>query len=156
MRKIFNLVLLAVSLAVLSSCISLDDINITSAKISSITPTGLKSVKGTATVGVNNETSEFTLSEISGTVYKDGTTIGTFTADDVTVLGKTNADYTVSGRFALSNSISILEVISIATNLKLDDLSADLTFKIKPKGSVGKTVELEQVPVKQLISAVKK
>lgn len=154
-RKFLKFALVVALMVVAASCVDINDIEITSFKINSVIPKGLKSVSGTVSVGVNNGTKGFTISDIEGTIYRNGTDIGTFTADPVTVEAKTSATYKVTGVLNLNSNISVLEILALAADFNAEEFTVSVSAKFDVKGGVSKRVELEKVPVKKVLSRVK-
>ncbi len=136
------------------ACVNYKKVKLTSVSIGSVSPSGLKSVDGTVKIGIENNSCEFTIQDIQGTVYRSGTEIGTFTADDVTV-ATGSATYTVGGNLSINSNISIIEIISIAAKFKIDDFTMDLTLKVKPKGGAAVKVSRENIAVSDLINTLK-
>ncbi len=152
-----NAIKIVVALALLMpviACVNYKKVKLTSVSIGSVTPAGLKAVNGTVKLGIENNSSEFTISDISGTIYRSGSEIGSFSADPITI-ATGSATYSLVGTVSLSSSVSIIEIISIATNFKIDDFSIDLTLKLKPKGGAATTVTRRDVAVGELVNSLK-
>ncbi len=139
-------------LASVSGCVSVKKIQITSFNIESISPKGLKAIDGTISLGVDNGSKQFTISDIEGTVSRKGTEIGTFTVDPITVAAKTKDTYKSAGSLDLNGNVSVLQVISLAKNFKVDEYTMDISMKFKVKGGASKKYEMEDVSVRQFVN----
>lgn len=136
----------------LSGCVDYKNLKITSFKIDNITPEGLRSVSGTASVGVDNPSAGFSIYNVAGTVKRGGKDFGTFTAEPVKVEPKSSMVYNVSGTMSLASQVSILEVLSTVTSLKVDDFTVDVSCTVKPRGGAAKKIELRGIPARKVLN----
>lgn len=158
-RFSFAKALLAVTVAavaLLTGCINPKNISVTSFKIDSIKPTGLRSVNGSAKVGVSNTGVEFTVFDITGTVKRKGAEFGTFTIEPVTVAGKSEQVYTVSGSASLVSALSVASAISAVLTWDVEDYTIDISCKIKPRGGVVVPFERKDIPASKIAARLKK
>lgn len=148
--RYLSLIALAFVMLAGSSCSKIHEISVTSYKIRSISPKGLRSVDATIDLGIHNPTLQFTLVNNMAIIYYQGTALGTVTADDVTVEARTDAVYTISGNVSLADGVGILKVMSLAKNFKEEDYSLDIDTDIKLKGGATFKVRKRQVPLSEL------
>lgn len=151
LSRLFSAVLLAAVFS-MSGCVDYKNLKITSFSIDSLSPQGFRSVFGTASVGIDNPSLAFSVYDISGIVKKSGTEFGTFSVNPVTVPEKSSSVCKVSGTMSLSPSVSILEVLSVAASMKVDDFTVSVSCTVKPRGGIAKKVNLEDVPAKAILN----
>ncbi len=152
---IFKIVLVCALMASFASCVNPSKIRVLSKKIVSVSPVGLKSVKGVASVQVENGSAEFTVTDCNGTIYRNGKSLGTFTVDEVTIAAKCTETYQVTGYLTLASGTSILEVVALAGSFNISEFTVDISAKLKPKGAPSKTISFENVPVTELNTFLK-
>lgn len=144
------------ALALLSGCINQKNITVTSFNIDSIKPTGLRSVNGSAKVGVKNAGQEFTVYDITGTVKRKGADFGSFAIDPVTVAGKSEQTYKVSGSASLVSALSVASAISAVLTWDVEDYTIDISCKIKPRGGAARPIVLKDIPASKIAGRLKK
>jgi len=149
-RKYFSLIVLAFVMLAGSSCSKIHEISVTSYKIKSINPKGLRSVDATIDLGIHNPTLQFTLVNNKAVIYHQGTEIGTVVADDVTVEAKTDAVYPISGNVTLADGIGIFKVMSLAKNFNEEEYTLDIDTDIKLKSGATFKVRKRDMPLTEL------
>lgn len=149
-NKILIIVLAAVALC-LGGCAKPSDIKITSADIVSLSPSGLKSVRGSFSIGIHNPTFKFRVCDVKGRVYHKGKPLADVSADDFEVNGKSDEKYGIEGRAVLCQGVSLLSVLSLARDLNPDDYTLDISAEIKAKG-LRKHIERNNVPLSALLN----
>ncbi|MDE5890807.1 MAG: hypothetical protein K2H10_07320, partial [Bacteroidales bacterium] len=151
LSRLFAAVLLTAVFS-LSGCVDYKNLKITSFSIDQLTPSGLRSLSGTASVGVDNPSAEFSIYNIEGTIRRGGVEFGTFSANPVTVAGKSSSVCKVSGTMSLSPSVPIFEVLSIAASMSVDDFTVSVSCTVKPRGGAAKKVNLSDVPARAILN----
>ncbi|MCM1503064.1 MAG: hypothetical protein NC115_10430 [Bacteroidales bacterium] len=151
LSRLFTAVLLA-AVFTLSGCVDYKNLKITSFSIERIAPQGLRSVSGTAKVGVDNPSAAFSIYNIEGVVKKNATEFGTFSVNPVSVAEKSAQICTVNGTMSLSPSVSILEVLSVAASMSVDDFTVSISCTVKARGGVAKKVNLKDIPAKAILN----
>ncbi len=148
--------LLAVLLAavLLSGCSSYRDITVGTCRLESISPKGLKAVDAGISAEVDNPANEITISGISGTVYYEDDEIGFFEAPEVTVPGRTSSKVDILIRATLSDSLSLMQIMSMASGFKTERLTLDISMTVKVKGGLKRKIELKGLPVDNFIGKV--
>lgn len=152
MRKHFALMLAALLIA--CGCGKFNDIRITSAKLASVTPSGLRAVDAVMEVGVDNPAITFTVVYARGTVYYAGQPLLDYSAQPVTVKGRTSGVYEVNARGTLADGVSVLQVLGIARNIDMDRITVDIYATLKAGGRK-KDISLEKVPLAKIREAAK-
>ena len=146
--RIFS-ALAVVAVMLLTGCSGYKDIRVDSCRLESISPVGLKALDAGFSVSVDNPVKEILISDIDGTVYYDGGEFGHFEAPPVTVPGKSVSDVRVDVRAALSKSLTLMQVMSMATAFDPSEFTVDISLTVKVKGGLKKKVELKGLPVDQ-------
>jgi len=130
--------------------------DVTSFGIGQIKPLGLRSVSLTANVGLDNNSSGFSVYDIEGVVKRNGNEFGTFSAEPVTVRRKSSEIHELKGIANLSPSIPAFEIMSLMSSKSLEEFTVSLSCKVKPKGGIAKKVKFEDVPAKVILDRFKK
>ena len=117
--------------------------------IDSIWPAGFSSVTGAVWVEIDNSADAFTVSQIKGTVYREGSPFVTGTANNVRI-AKGKGKYVVNGQASLCSGVSlfsILRVLSFDPNVYSVDMSVVVTFDDGRQ----EALSVEKLPVSALL-----
>lgn len=144
--------LLAAALFSISGCVNFSKVKVGDVVITRVNPKGMRSMELTLEAKVDNGSSEFSLSEIEGTVYYDGNSVCTFTMDDVTVLRRTVDTYSVNGKVTLEQGISMFSLVPLLKSFDPSVCKADIDLKVKPKGTSGRKISLKDVPLERFLN----
>lgn len=120
--------------------------------ISSIRPESLRSVRGAVWIEVTNPMEGFSVSEIKGTVYKNGSAFVHGTASDVHI-SSGSAKVTISGRAALSDTASLWDVLALIA-FDPEDYSVDLSVRITLDSGETRVVSKKNMPVAALLKLI--
>ncbi len=143
----------------LSSCSGikkLEDLEITSAKISGLTPKGLKAVDLEFRVGVDNPGTQLTLSEISFDIKHFGKVLGKVAVDPFTLKARTEDTYEIEAEAKLGEGVTVMDLGRLLDKNAADQMTVDLKAKVKVKGGPSKNVKFNDLPLKKLIETAKK
>ncbi len=143
----------------LSSCNGvkrLEDLKVTSAKVTSIVPNGLRGADLGLQIGVDNPGTQITLSEIFLDVKRFGKVLGKVAVDPVTLEAKTEEIYRVRAAVKLGEDATILDLGKLLDKAAADDLTVDVRAKVKLKGGVSKNLVFNDLPLKKLIETATK
>ena len=94
----------------------------------------------------------FTVSEIQGTVYKNGVAFVSGSASDVYIASGT-ARATISGRAALSSNASLWDVLALIA-FDPEDYSVDLSVRITLDTGETRVVSKKKMPVSALLKLI--
>lgn len=158
-RKYMAGVVRAGILAVLlfmTSCVNFNRVEVSSFHIDSITPSGFRSVSATASAMVSNRSAEFSVYDIYGVVRSKGHVFGDFSIEPFTVKARTDGKYSVNGSLSLGQNVSMMDILSIARDLDINDFTVDISLKIKPKGGAVRRVEMKDLPAGRVIELMKR
>lgn len=117
--------------------------------ISSISPESFRAVSGSAWLDVTNPDVGFKMSEIRGTVYKNGTPFVKGTVADVYIAQGTGRK-TFSGRAELCSGISLWNVLACIA-FDPDDYSVDISMRITLDTGETRVVSKNRVPLSVLL-----
>lgn len=148
MMKRFVTILLASVAALLFSIdasAQMDKVSVKSYKISRISPRGFTSVDGAVQITIVNAGEQFTLSNISGVVYKQGMRFVTGSAANV-VVPKGESNLVINGNATLCRGIGLWDVLK-CINFKADDYTADVSLRVSVEGQESRLVNVEGMSV---------
>ncbi|MBR1871634.1 MAG: hypothetical protein IJ795_00305 [Bacteroidales bacterium] len=154
MRRKIEILAIVLAALLMNACTSvqkLKNIKVTSATVESLTPTGLRSLKGTFLLGIDNPAMQFTAEDIYGTIYWKGEEFGDFTVDPITIQGRKSAVYELSAAASVRPEVSLLQLASLLKNYDLADFTADVNVTVKLKSGVGKAIALKGLNLKDLL-----
>ena len=120
--------------------------------ISSIRPESMRSVRGAVWIDVTNPMEGFTVSDISGTVYKNGVPFVYGSASDVHIPAGT-ARAQISGRASLSEAASLWDVLALIV-FDPNDYSVDLSVRITMDSGATRVVSKSRMPVAALLKLI--
>lgn len=154
MKRIIRIIVVAIFAALtLTGCSDIKnvkEIKLTSYKIDSITPVGLKSVNFKLTIGVDNPAMYLNIDGATGRVCRLGEEVGTFSVDPIALEGHCEAKYPLTGNITLSPGMSILQVMRYASNFNMDEYTLDLFAPVKLKSGAGVKIKFVDKPFKEL------
>ncbi|MBQ9820086.1 MAG: hypothetical protein IJM60_07380 [Bacteroidales bacterium] len=145
------LLLLAVAVAALlpAGCSKVKDIRLTSFGIESFSPRGFRSADAVLAVGIDNPSFAFTVTDLSGTVKYKGEALGTFTADTVSVDRKCVKVYDVPCKAVLSESVSLLRLLSLVGDGNLEGFTADVEARVHLRKGVSKMLRFNDLDLNE-------
>ena len=117
--------------------------------IESISPDGFTAANGAVWLEVANPGEAFTVSDIKGTVYKDGSPFVKGTAPGFTVLNG-SSKVTVSGHAMLCEGVSLWTLLGLVV-FEPEDYSVDISMKITTASGKTRVAEKKAVPLKTLL-----
>ena len=120
--------------------------------VSSIRPESLRSVRGAVWIDVTNPMEGFTVSQIRGTVYKNGVPFVYGSASDVHIPSG-SARASISGRASLSESASLWDVLALIA-FDPEDYSVDLSVRITLDSGETRVVSKTRMPVAALLKLI--
>ncbi len=142
----------------LSSCggiRKLEDLKVTSASITSISPSGLKSASINLEVGVDNPGTQVTLSEISCNLERFGKVLGMVAVDPFTIEAKTEKTYSLKADVTLGQGMNLLDMAQFLDKNAINEMTADIKARVQLKGGASKNLVFNDIPLKKLIETAK-
>ena len=146
----FLAALLALCLGV--GCSKIQDIKVTSCSVDSFTPKGLRAAAAKLSICVENPDMEFTLSDISGTLFYKGKDFVLYSAEPVQVGARSTAVYPLSCTASLADGVSVLALLSLLKEYDLADFSTTLQAKVTLKSGLSKKLKFKDIPISDLIN----
>lgn len=117
--------------------------------IQSVSPDGFSAVNGAVWLEVANPGETFTVSDIKGTVYKDGSPFVKGTAPGFTVLNG-SSKVTVSGHAGLCEGVSLWSLFSLVV-FEPEDYTVDISMKITTSSGKTRVAQKKGMPLKALL-----
>lgn len=117
--------------------------------IKSVSPESFRSVNGSVWIEVTNPDEGFTLSDISGMVYKNNVPFVKGTAQTVHI-GKGKGKHVFSGHAALCDGVSLWTVLSVLA-FDPEDYCVDISMRVTMDSGASRVVSKKKVPVKTLL-----
>jgi len=154
LSRLFVAIILSVSMFFLDSCTAVKkahDIEITSVDVKSISPNGLKSIDGVLLVVVDNPTLAFSIKTIEGTVYKDGNIFATYSGGPISVKRKSNDVYELPCTVNIDPSVSIFNLLKLATSMDFEGFTTDVAAKVVLKSGLAKTLTYKDMKINELM-----
>lgn len=154
MKALGRIVTVAATLAVLfagTACNKINEICVTSYRIRSIEPKGLRSVDASFDLGIHNPTLQFTLQNNKAVIYHLGKEIGTVVADDLTVEARTDAVYPMHGNLTLADGVGIYRILTLYRNFREEDYSLDIDTDIRLKGGAVFKIRKRDIPLTEFV-----
>ncbi|MCQ2114886.1 MAG: hypothetical protein MJZ07_01625 [Bacteroidales bacterium] len=149
---IFALALACVVTSCTGDITKVKQMHLTSYKIVSISPVGLRGVDIAVDLGIDNPAIQFNVSDINVELFRLGKSLGTFVnSEDILVKGNTVGTYRLSGRVALSEGVSVLSVLGLATKFDMDEFTISYSAKVTLKSGLHTTLSEKNVPLRELL-----
>lgn len=140
-------------LLLMQGCAGLKKIRIVSCEVESVSLRGLRGVSAVLSVGVDNPSAAIVLSDIEGTMYVGNDVLGSFSAGELRIAGRSMTENSVPVDFTLDRSVSFMEIVSLLRDMDLDMVTMDISFRAKVKGGIAKKMEFKRIPASRLVSA---
>ena len=151
LRKIGVVLALVASLLAVSGCAvtKIRDIRLTSVGVKYIVPTSSRSLDAVLLLGIDNPSISFTAQDVSGVVKQYGRELGKFTAGQLPVQAKSVQVYELPCTVALSEKVSLLDLLAIAAHRSMEGLTADVKLRVSLKGGKGTVLTFNGIDLAQ-------
>ena len=151
LRKIGVVLALVASLLAVSGCAvtKIRDIRLTSVGVKYIVPTSSRSLDAVLLLGIDNPSISFTAQDVSGVVKQYGRELGKFTAGQLPVQGRSVQVYELPCTVALSEKVSLLDLLAIAAHRSMQGLTADVKLRVSLKGGKGTVLTFNGIDLAQ-------
>lgn len=157
MKSLKKILVLLIASLFLAGCGKISDIHLTNYKIASVSPVGLRGLDVALDLGIDNPSLQFTVSDITAELFRDGKSIGTYASpDQVLVKSKTVAEYRVTGRIMLSDGVSLMQVLGYLSKFNVEEYSISYGANVKLKSGLHARVQKNKVPLKELLEEKEK
>ena len=151
LRKIGVVLALVAGLLAVSGCAvtKIRDIRLTSVGVKYIVPTSSRSLDAVLLLGIDNPSISFTAQDVSGVVKQYGRELGKFTAGQLPVQAKSVQVYELPCTVALSEKVSLLDLLAIAAHRSMEGLTADVKLRVSLKGGKGTVLTFNGIDLAQ-------
>ena len=151
LRKIGVFLALVAGLLAVSGCAvtKIRDIRLTNVGVKYIVPTSSRSLDAVLLLGIDNPSISFTAQDVSGVVKQYGRELGKFTAGQLPVQAKSVQVYELPCTVALSEKVSLLDLLAIAAHRSMEGLTADVKLRVSLKGGKGTVLTFDGIDLAQ-------
>ena len=151
LRKIGIALALMASLLAVSGCAvtKIREIRITSVGVKYIVPTSSRSLDAVLLLGIDNPSISFTAQDVSGVVKQYDRELGKFTAGQLPVQGKSVQVYELPCTVALSEKVSLLDLLAIGARRSMEGMTADVKLRVSLRGGKGTTLTFNGLDLSQ-------
>ena len=151
LRKIGVLLALVAGLLAVSGCAvtKIREIRLTNVGVKYIVPTSSRSLDAVLLLGIDNPSISFTAQDVSGVVKQYGREIGKFTAGQLPVQAKSVQVYELPCTVALSEKVSLLDLLAIAARRSMEGMTADVKLRVSLKGGKGTVLTFDGIDLAQ-------
>lgn len=150
-KFILNLIVLGLAAVSLSGCQNIKDIKITSCRLVSLSPRGLRSADAVLEIGVDNPASAFTISDLKGEIFRDSGVAATFSAGTVNVEGKKEGVYDFPCTAALDGSVSLMELAALASSRDLSGYKVNIEFNVAVGNGKSRKMQFDNIEISDLL-----
>lgn len=126
------------------------DIEVTSCGLESYSLQGLRSVKAVLSLGIDNPSLGFTITDLEGILKYNGGDFARYTADSVSVEGQCSKVYDLPCTATLSDGVGLMQIMQIAGNRSLEGFTTDVQAKVRLNNGVGKKLKFKNIDIAKL------
>ena len=151
LRKIGVFLALVAGLLAVSGCAvtKIREIRLTNVGVKYIVPTSSRSLDAVLLLGIDNPSISFTAQDVSGVVKQYGRELGKFTAGELPVQAKSVQVYELPCTVALSEKVSLLDLLAIAARRSMEGMTADVKLRVSLKGGKGTVMTFNGIDLAQ-------
>ena len=151
LRKIGIALALVASLLAVSGCAvtKVREIRITSVGVKYVVPTSSRSLDAVLLLGIDNPSISFTAQDVSGVVKQYDRELGKFTAGQLPVQARSVQVYELPCTIALSEKVSLLDLIAIGARRSMEGMTADVKLRVSLRGGKGTTLTFNGLDLSQ-------
>ncbi len=147
-RRIFIVLMLGLSLF-LTGCTGLSklkELRVLDYKIESVDMDG-RDVQAVLNVKIDNPSKQLSVSDVKGRINLKEDEVAVYRANPIVIDGQATGNYPVVVRFSLSEEMSMFRLLTMLKTLHMDDLSTDVSARLKVKGGIRTKVKLDRYPL---------
>ncbi len=151
LRKIGLVLALVAALFAVSGCAvtKIREIRMTSVGVKYVVPTSSRSLDAVLLLGIDNPSISFTAQDVSGVVMQYGRELARFNAGQLPVQAKSVQVYELPCTVALSEKVSLLDLLAIAAHRSMEGLTADVKLRVSLKGGKGTVLTFNGIDLAQ-------
>ena len=145
---VFIVSVMAISL---TGCGRVKDITVTSVKLESIAPQGLKGVNVYLAVGIDNPAFQIGLEDIHGALKHSGKVLGRMTMDSMVLQRRSAEIYHVKAFVSLGEDARLRDLLMLTDMNKLNECTIDVSATPRLKSGLGTPLTIKDISVKKLL-----
>ena len=149
--KKMSMALLYAAVFCLSGCGDIRDLEVTSVKIESISPNGLRGISVGLAVGIDNPAFQVGLSEIEGSLKLSGKVLGRMAMDPFVLHARSAEIYHLNTALSIEQGVTLSEILSLTDIETLNKCMVDVSVKATLKGGVSKRLKFNDIPLTDLL-----
>lgn len=151
LRKIGLVLALVAALFAVSDCAvtKIREIRMTSVGVKYVVPTSSRSLDAVLLLGIDNPSISFTAQDVSGVVMQYGRELARFTAGQLPVQAKSVQVYELPCTVALSEKVSLLDLLAIAARRSMEGMTVDVQLRVSLKGGKGTVLSFKGLDLAQ-------
>ncbi len=152
----FKVIFVAIFALLLTACGSkVKDISVTSFNIVSIAPQGLSGITALVEIGIHNPTVGFEVTNLNATIKMKGQDMIYLSADQLMVEGHSEKQYDIPVKGKLAEGFNPFQLLRLLSNeADMQDMTLSVSARPALRGGVGKTIEINDMPLKELIDKI--
>ena len=135
----------------LTGCGRVKDITVTSVKLESIAPQGLKGVNVYLAVGIDNPAFQIGLEDIHGALKHSGKVLGRMTMDPMVLQRRSAEIYHVKAFVSLGEDARLRDLLMLTDMAKLNECTIDVSATPRLKSGLGAPLTIKDISVKKLL-----
>ena len=147
----FLLVLMSVMVLTFSGCKNIKDITVTSVKVESISPQGLKGLNVYLAVGIDNPAMQISFEDVHGVLRHSGKVIGRMAMDPFVLQGRSAEIYHLKAFLTLGEDATLRDLILLTDVDRLYECVVDVSATPRLKSGLGAPVTIKDIPLKKLL-----
>lgn len=151
-RLVLTVAVAAFMLFLPSSCSRIKDIRLVSCFVESVSPIGLHGLNAELAVQIENPAMQFSLSDITGTLFYKGRPIVVYDAEPIEVKGHSSAVYPLPCKAELAEGVRLVDILSLMRNYDMAEFKTDVAAKVRLRSGLAKTLRFKDIPVQDLIN----
>ena len=154
--SVVGLILLCCLCLLLGGCgKGVKDIKVTGFRLVSITPQGMSGLTALVEIGLDNPIVGFELTDVCITVGLKGQPAVIFEADQLMVEGHCAKTYSLPLKGRIADTFNPFQLLKLFSNEEsMDDLKASAKARVALRGGIGKNIEMNDIPLKDLIDNI--
>ena len=135
----------------MTGCGKVKDISVTSVRLESIAPQGLRGIDVYLAVGIDNPAFQIGLEDIHGALKHSGKVLGRVTMDPMVLQRKSAEIYHVKAFVSLGEDARLRDLLMLTDTKKLNECTIDVSATPRLKSGLGAPLTIKDISVKKLL-----
>ena len=145
---VFIVSVIAISL---TGCGRVKDITVTSVKLESIAPQGLKGINVYLAVGIDNPAFQIGLEDIHGALKHSGKVLGRMTMAPFVLHARSTEIYHLKTTATIEQGVTLMELMTLTDMETLNKCTVDVSVRATLKGGISKVLRFNDIPMTDLL-----